>query len=796
MKRIIVLILAASVMFQAAQAQIRLKGISEELINPVLFDGARWPASWIESEDVGLGYGVYHFRKNFDLAARPESFVVNVSADSRYKMYVNGNLASLGPAKGDVLNWNFETLDIAQYLQPGRNSIAVLVWNGGEERPVAVMSHDRTALLVQGNGPAEQVVNTDKTWSCLKSTAFTPADVKVKGYYACGATDNFDASAYPWGWEQTSFDDSSWGGCREIVTAAIKGSRDYRHWRLVPRSVPVMESLPMRLSRVREAKGISVPAGFPAQQKDITIPANSSVELLLDNDVLTTGYPQLTFTGGKDAKIAVSYAEALFKNDDISDRDKGDRNETEGKVFIGYTDTITSDGGQDRTYEPLWWRTWRYIKLNVTTADEPLVLNDISAVSSMYPFKLASSFEAAGHPEYQHFIEVGWRTARLCAHETYMDCPYYEQLQYFGDSRIQAMITNYNTTDPWMVKHLIEQGRQSLCPDGITQSRYPGHISQYIPTFSLYWICTAHDYWMMRGDEEYLKTLLPAIRGVISWFEPYLAEDHSLCNLPYWIFCDWSGVTHGIFPKDKEGRIAFVDQLFIMTLQAAAEMEEHFGNKHIAADYAALEKTMRESFKAKYWDASRQIFADHCDMTSYSQHVNILAILSDTVTGQEASDLFLRILNDKSLLQCTVYYRYYLQMAMKKTGNGDLLLDSLQILEEQKAKGLTTIAEMPDPSRSDCHAWGSSMNIEFFRTVLGIDSAAPGFKKVVIAPSLGHLTEARGTMPHPDGEISASYQLKNGRLKAEIILPEGTSGEFIWKGRTIELKAGKQVIKL
>lgn len=796
MKRLLLILTAAFTFLQVTDAQIRLKGVNQDLINPVLFDGARWPASWIESEDVELGYGVYHFRKSFELASKPESFVVNVSADNRYKMYVNGTLASIGPAKGDVFNWNFETVDIAQYLHDGKNVIAVLVWNGGEDRPVAIMSHDRTALLVQGNGEAEQVVNTDKTWSCLKSTAFSPAEVKVKGYYACGATDDFDSAAYPWGWEQTDFDDSAWGGCNEIVTAAIKGSRDYRHWRLVPRSVPVMESLPMRLSSVREAKGITVPEDFPKQQRDIRIPAHSNVKILLDNEVLTTGYPQLSFTGGKGAKIGISYAEALFENDNMSDRDKGNRDATDGKVFIGYTDTVTADGGADRTYEPLWWRTWRYIQLSVETGDEPLVLNDISAMSSMYPFELASSFEAAGHPEYQHFIEVGWRTARLCAHETYMDCPYYEQLQYFGDSRIQAMITHYNTRDPWMVKHLIEQGRQSLCPDGITQSRYPGHISQFIPTFSLYWICTAHDYWMMRGDEEYLKTLLPAFRGVISWFEPYLAEDHTLRNLPYWIFGDWSGMAHGTFPNDKDGRSALVDQLYILTLQAAADMEEHFGNKHIAADYAALEKTMREGFKAKYWDASKQMFANHCDWNSYSQHVNILAILSDTVTGKEASDLFMRVLGDKSILQCTVYYRYYLQMAMKKTGHGDLLLDTLQILEDQKAKGLTTIAEMPDPSRSDCHAWGSSMNIEFFRTVLGIDSAAPGFKRVVISPSLGKLTEAKGVMPHPDGEIAACYQLKNGRLKAEITLPEGVSGVFVWKGKTTALKPGHQLIKL
>jgi hypothetical protein len=50
-------------------------------------------------------------------------------------------------------------------------------------------------------------------------------------------------------------------------------------------------------------------------------------------------------------------------------------------------------------------------------------------------------------PELSKIFEIGWRTARLCAMETYMDCPYYEQLQYIGDARIQALISLFNSGD-------------------------------------------------------------------------------------------------------------------------------------------------------------------------------------------------------------------------------------------------------------------------------------------------------------------------------------------------------------
>lgn len=47
-EKVALFLVAALVMLQSAEAQIRLRGVSEDLINPVLFDGARWiRPSWI-----------------------------------------------------------------------------------------------------------------------------------------------------------------------------------------------------------------------------------------------------------------------------------------------------------------------------------------------------------------------------------------------------------------------------------------------------------------------------------------------------------------------------------------------------------------------------------------------------------------------------------------------------------------------------------------------------------------------------------------------------------------------------
>ena len=152
------------------------------------------------------------------------------------------------------------------------------------------------------------------------------------------------------------------------------------------------------------------------------------------------------------------------------------------------------------------------------------------------------------------------------------------------------------------------------------------------------------------------------------------------------------------------------------------------------------------------------------------------------------------MITDSSLTQATIYFQYYVNQALHKTGFGNLYLDRLQIWKDNLAMGLSTWAEISDinAARSDCHAWGASPNIEFFRTVLGIDTDAPGFNKIKIEPNLGSLTKVSGSMPHPKGEIDVSYNVdQHRRLDAVISIPEGTTGVFVWNGKEHILKSGE-----
>jgi hypothetical protein len=766
---------------------------SAQTVNPDLL-AKPWPARWVAAADADpFAYGVYHFRKAFDLAAAPASFVVHVSADNRYQLFVNGHRVVWGPARGDLNHWRFETVDLASHLKPGRNVLAAVVWNFSQYAPEAQITN-RTGFILQGDTPAERAADTNDTWRGIRNEAYTPIPIThstVGGYYAAGPGDQVDAARYPWGWEQPGYDDASWRPAQALGPGAPRDARDGpNRWMLVPRTIPLMEEAPERHVAVREASGVTVPPGFPAQAAPLLVPSNTKARLLVDRSHLTTAYPELVLSGGKGARIRLAYAEALVGPDG---RTKGHRDEVKGKTLRGYSDLFIGDGGKGRLFRPLWWRTYRYIELTIETAGEPLTLDDLRGVYTGYPFRMKARFDA-GQPRLDRILEVGWRTARVNAHETYMDCPYYEQLQYVGDTRIQALVSLYNDGDARLMKNAIALVDDSRTAEGATMSRAPTRQQQYIPPFSLWWIGMVHDYWWYRDDHAFVRDMLPGVRAVLSFFARHQRADGSLGAMPWWNFVDWAW-PNGVPPAEAGESSAAHDLQLLLALDWAADLEGALGSKALGDGYRASARTLRETIRTRYRDPARGLFADTPRRQAFSQQANALAVLAKVVDGDEARALVIRALTDTSLTQATYYFRHYLHAAVNLVGEGDRYLDLLGEWDAMLARGLTTWAEKPEPTRSDAHAWSASPNVELFRTVLGIDSAAPGFSRVAVRPFLGELTRASGSIPHPKGEIAVSLVRRGGEIEAEVTLPPGVTGELVWRGERMELKGGRTKVR-
>lgn len=749
-----------------------------------------WNAGWIAApNDPGTEYGVYYFRKDITLPEKPDSFVVYLSADNRYKLYVNGRLVSLGPARGDIYYWNYETVDLSPYLVKGRNAITALVWNEAQYRPEAQITI-RTAFILQGSSPQEEILNTNDTWKCIQDKAYQP----LSGYFAASVGELVDMNKIVNKPEDVSTDISHWPAAAKLFNGELKGRSDGFGWELVPSSLPPMEMTYQRIPALRKAWGIKIQTGFPAAKVPLTIPAHSQVILLLDQTFETNAYVTLNFSGGKDAGISLSYAESLFDNIKKYGMRKGNRNDVEDKDFSGREDSLISNGKKGQSFTTLYFRTYRYIRVIVQTKNDPLVIDDLYGTFTGYPFKLNAVFNT-DNTEIKRILHIGWRTARLNAWETYTDCPYYEQLQYIGDTRVEAMISYYNSGDDRLARNAINLLDHSRLAEGLTQSRYPTHDTQIISTFSLWYIGMLHDYWMYRGDNNFIKDKLPGERAVLNFFSKYQQADGSVKNLPYWTFVDWAdgrGWKMGSPPIGTDGSSAIIDLQLLWAYEWAATMESKLGLPDFVALYNKKIIQLKRTIQHKYWDKSKGLYSDTEDKTMFSQHANSLAILTGMVKSSAMPALAKKLLEDSTLTQCSIYFKYYLNQALVKAGLGNDYMNWLGIWQDNIKMGLTTWAESSNLqyTRSDCHAWGGSPNIEFYRTVLGIDSNAPGFKKIKIEPHLGSLTNVSGAIPHPDGKVSVQYTLNNGKWEIIIDLPQHTSGILVWKSRMYKLKAG------
>ena len=776
----------------AAEPTVRPLGQAAALVS------VQWTARWIFVPKASpADFGVYHFRRVFDLAAKPAAFIVHVSGDNRYQLYVNGRRVVWGPARGDLAHWHFESVDLAPYLSAGHNALAAVVWNFADQAPEAQITF-RSGFLLQGDAQAERVANTGPNWKAFRNEAYSPIPVTsatVNGYYAAGPGEKVQSERYPWGWQNPDFDDSTWPPAISAGGAAGMDARGSSNWMLTPRTIPLEEEKPERLGAVRKSDGPALPAGFPAAVATVRFPANTKARYLLDQTYLTTGYPELVVSGGRGATIQLRYAEALQEAHGV----KNNRNEIEGKNFVGYNDEFHPDGGAQRLYRPLWWRTWRYLELVVETADEPLTIEDLRSTFVAYPFERTARFEAddAGLARIQ---EVGWRTARLCAHETYMDCPYYEQLEYVGDTRIQALISMFSAGDGRLVRNAIDQINNSRNSSGATMSRYPTRLPQFIPSFSLWWIGMLHDYSRYIDDPAFVRRMMPGVRDVLGFFESYQKTGGSLGPLPWWRYMDWVDAwPNGDAPQEPDGSSAPFDFLYVMGLNWAADLEAVFGAQAFSAYYRQQAATLGAAFQSLYWDAGRRLYADTPRKANWSQHANVLAVLSGVAPANMAADLTMRVLKDTTLAPCSLYFRHYLYTALNRTGEGDRYLPELADWYTMIDKyGLTTFSEVLDkpgkPSRSDCHGWSASPNYELLHTVLGVDSAAPHFGRVLIRPFLGELQRASGSVPHPKGAIAVTLERFGAALRASVTLPPGTPGEFVWKGARRPLQPGSNTL--
>lgn len=763
----------------------------------------QWNAQWIAAPDgPARDYDVLYFRKSFSLGAIPQHFMVNVSADTRYELHVNGKRVSAGPALADVHHWRYEVCDLAPFLHPGTNVIAAIVWNFGTSAAVAQMS-SQTGFLLAAEDGGNAAINTGDSWQVRHEKGRILLHERSDGYYAAGPPEKMDGRLMDWDWDAASAE-GDWVQAASLGNAAPTGAQNSpTPWILVKDELPAMQYSAESAGHVVRVSGMAETSPDTSMlEKPVTIPAHAEVKILLDRGVLTTAFPSYQLSGGKDASLTATYAEALYD----AHGNKGNRNEVAGRHIQGVTDEIIADGAA-RTYRTLWWRTWRYLQLYVKTGEQPLTIEGVRAYYTAYPFQKVASFESNA-PDLTRIWDTGWLTAQLCAHETYMDTPYWEEMQYIGDTRIQALISYAVTGDDRLARQAIMAYRDSVLTDGLTQSRYPSSLTQVIPPFSLLWVSMLHDYWMYRDDPEFVRSILPNTRGVLDWFSARQRPDGLLNTIEWWPFVDWTATyPDGVPPQDADGGSSAITLQFIEALRNAAALERQMGEPERAQAYEDRARRAADGLMKLNWDAGTQLLADTPSKKSYSQEANALAVWLDVIPKSDQLAVMKKVLQvpedsatrpeaQVKMSESSYYFRFYLARAMVHAGLGDMYYAQLDPWRKMLAMGLSTWAETPEPTRSDSHAWSAHPTYDLLTIVAGIAPASPDFAKVEIAPHLGALTHVEAKMPTPKGLVAVNYTKAGAEWSAQINLPEGLSGDFVWQGKTIPLHSGDQHLKL
>lgn len=743
-----------------------------------------WPARWIGAVDGG---DVVGFRLRVECAEVTE-VVVHVSADERYELWFDGDVVGRGPSRGEVGHWSFESYRLR--LPVGAHWLGARVWSLGDDAPLAQLSlGDGPTFLLAAEPVAGPVLDLDTGTADWHAAALSGHGRAAKGDgYGCGARHVSDGRTYPWGW-QTGEDNLNWSsaatGHLGRASDGLRASDGVRL--LVPARLPAPAQRWAEGALVRHVSGHT--AGEPTRARVVdpadhldrearewqalldgtalVLPPETCRRVLIDLDQYVCAYPVLDLDGGRDAEVRIHWQESLYET--APEAGKGHRDVVAGKLFgrpgleeDGIGDLFIAGGGREQ-HSTLWWQSGRYVEVLVTTAAEPLTITGLRFRETHYPYEDRSRFTASD-PRLAQVGVLAFRTLQACSHETTMDCPYYEQLQYVGDTRLQCLVAYATTGDDALARQALRAFARSQQDNGLVLSRTPSRQSSPIPPFTLWWVAMIHDFALWRGDLPFVSELMPGARAALDAHLSAVDSRGIFQALHGWNFTDWvpgwdagtppgivqDGEEHPDWPGPGRGVSAVLQLQLALVARQAAELESWVGEPEAAARYSQAADRLLDAADEAFYDSDRKLYADDLAHTAFSEHAQSFALLAGAKYGETAVHTMLQ----EPLARTTVYFDHYLFEALQQIGRTDVLLDRLGLWYGLLDQGLRTVIEHPEPTRSDCHAWGAHPLYHYVATLLGVCPTAPGMTAVTVAPQLGGLGWAQASVPTPHGPLT------------------------------------------
>lgn len=770
----------------------------------------QWAGKWIWAEREaagGAGNESVFFRRAFTVPDAECRLLVRLTGDSRYRFSINGQQIVFGPAKGDDHIHYYDSVDLSAYLEPGANVLTAWVLHyapgGSLAGPLSIGRSYRGAFLLDGEledrqGATLETLHTDERWRCTRDASYALVYESYMSGNWLGGIEQVDGALVPCGWQSPSFDDTAW----PPAVAVMETSNPFGligPWRLAPRTIPFLYEEERYFKTVKRASGVA-DRGEPlirffARGGDagapLVVPPRSRLYVELDAGVLTTGFLRAEWTGGAGARLSYQCAECYEGTNADGSRRKGVRDDSSaGQLLRGDSDRYAAAGsGRDpalpESYEPFWFRTFRFVALCIETADEPLRLSRFLYRETGYPLKVDTTFECSD-PRLKPLWDISLNTLQRCMHETYEDCPFYEQLQYTMDTRLEMLYHISISRDARLGRKAIVHFHHSRLPSGMLQCRYPSSEPQVIPAFALYWIMMLRDYVLYFGDDGLLRECRATVDGVLEWFDDRLTPEGLVGPAPaeYWSYIDWvRGWPVGVPPAAEQGPLTVVSLMYAVALEEAAQLMAWSGRPGLAAEYEARSASILQAVRSRCWSEERALYRDGPAVESYSQHAQIWAVLAGAASAEEAGPLMDRMLADASLDKASYSMSFFLFRALSRAGRYERTYALWKDWEDMAALNLTTWAEDAIDQRSDCHGWGALPLYEFPSELLGVRPSAPGYAEIAIEPKPGSLDWAKGSVATANGPVQVVWTAEGGRFKVDVDGPAGIPVRLVLPGR-------------
>jgi len=685
--------------------------------------GDGWAAQWIWPRGPRKPNAWMCFRRRFRLPARPTAAAARIAVDSKYWLWVNGELAVRegGLRRGPTPNGTyFDQIDLGRYLQAGENLIAVLLWYWGREG----FSHKDSGAggllfeMAAQTGAGEKLIVSDAAWRARPHPAFLPAG--APNYRLPEWSIRFDARRDEPGWEQPGFDDRAWA---KAVEKAPAGGGPWGE--LEPRPVPQWKDYGLRPYR---SVAISRAGVFTCK-----LPYNMQLN----------AYLSVKAPAGKRIRIETDHSYL-------------------GPLEWTY---VTRDGAQQ--WECPWWGNGEEVRYKIPEGVEVV---DLRYRETGIGAEFAGMFRCEDDA-----LNVLWkksrRTTYVCVRDNYMDCPDRERAQWWGDA-VNEVLQTFYAFSPAAHAHarkgMLEVARWQR-PGGVLYSPVPsGNFNQELPCQMLAGVWGMWQYYLYTGDRQAVEIVYPHARRYLALWQQRKDARGFVVPRGEWVWIDWG--------KRQDGyRIA--NALYVIALDSAIAMAELIGRR---ADVPRLRRWRNEianRFAVEMW-SGRGFGLD--------DRANALAVLAGLVRDDQkpaVKRLLMRTQNASPYMERYVEEALLelgdaaAALARMRRRYGQMVRHPCTTLWE----GWSWRA---GEKASNNHAWAGGPLYLLSAYVAGVRPLEPGFRRCLVAPMLGGLGSIDCVVPTVRGPIELRICDDKGVFAMDLALPDRCPGRVgLPKGR-------------